>query len=634
MSEFNLKERLDRLLEGTWSGAKRVQGLRGGAQGYVLSLIAENSHRPILIISPSVRDAENLYQDLGFFLGEVCSVPSLRRRLHFFPSWEVLPFEKLSPHPENLAGRLEGLYKIVEETAPILVSTPAALMQKVIPREALKQSYLYLVAGQALARESLLEHLVHWGFQNVPLVEEKGDFSSRGGIVDVYSPGYQRPLRLEFDGDRLESIREFNPATQRSAAPLEDMLLLPMKEFSLRRPGIEEVVRKVHYRAAELEIERQAKNSLLDFLRQGIPFPGMEFLSPYFYSSLSSFFAYLPAHTLIWLDGADRVETEVERFGELVWERHAKINEEGRFAPPVEDLYLNEHEWRDALEPFARVHGEALSVMASSGQSQESILTVNSSLTHDIHQEMTAIHDRELSMAPLVERLKKDWANEKVFFVASTAADAKRIRELLAQHDFPLAQPDHSLADLLARSELSRAVIIGQLSQGFRLPEAHLLLINCDEIFAPKRRYPAAATKAYPSHFLTSLSELKQDDYVVHLDHGIGIYRGLKFLKVAGVEGEFLHLEYVGGDRLYLPVDRINMVQKYIGGDGAQPSLDRLGGTSWEKVKAKTRKSILAMAEELVQLYALREARQGHGFAPPDSLYQEFEAAFEFEETP
>jgi len=172
------------------------------------------------------------------------------------------------------------------------------------------------------------------------------------------------------------------------------------------------------------------------------------------------------------------------------------------------------------------------------------------------------------------------------------------------------------------------------LNHGFRLPEAHLVAVTFDEIFGTRKRQPAVGQKAFPSRFLTSLSELKQDDFVVHLDHGIGIYRGLKFLKVAGMEGEFLHLEYEGGDRLYLPVDRINVVQKYVGGDGGQPTLDRLGGTSWEKVKAKSRKSIFAMAEELVQLYAVREARGGTAFAPPDALYKEFEAAFEFEETP
>ena len=624
MSDFDLGAKLEHFLQGTWSGAKRVQGIQGGAKAYVLSLVAEKSRRPMLIIAPTTSDAENLYDDLGFFLGEERSLPPFRKRLHLFPSWEVLPFEKLSPHPDNLAARLEGLYKLVEEHAPILIATPAALLQKVIPKEQFKRSYLYLVAGQELARDSLLQHLVQWGFQNVPLVEERGDFSVRGGIVDIFSPGYARPLRLEFDGDRLESIREFSPANQRSEGPQEEMFLLPMKEFSLKRSDLESVVRKLDQRAGELEIDRREKHSLLESLREGIPFPGIESLVPYFYPELVSIFSYLSPETLIWLDGGDRVEVEAEKFGQLAWERYEKAAEERHLVPPVETLYLNEHQWRAALEPWTQVRGESLTIMATSEKAQQSTLTVESFLTSDIRHESVA-RGTDASLAPLVERLK-GWQSERVFFVAPTKGDAMRLRELLASYDLDVPVVEGAAPALFARGELSRAILGGHLNQGFRLPEAHLVVVTFDEIFGTRKRHP--------SHFLTSLSELKQDDYVVHLDHGIGIYRGLKFLRVAGVEGEFLHLEYEAGDRLYLPVDRINMVQKYIGGDGAQPSLDRLGGTAWEKVKAKARKSIFAMAEELIQLYAIREARQGNAFAPPDTLYREFEAAFEYEETP
>jgi transcription-repair coupling factor (superfamily II helicase) len=632
MSDGILRAKLQSFLQGTWTGPKRLQGVQGGARAYVLSLAAERNPRPILVVSPSVQDAENLFDDLAFFLREDRSLPPFRKRLHLFPSWEVLPFEKLSPHSDNLAGRLEGLYKIVEESVPILIATPAALMQKAIPKEALKRSYRYVVAGEDLTRETLLEHLVQWGYQNVPLVEESGDFSVRGGIVDLFSPGYERPLRLEFDGDRLESIRPFSPATQRSEGSLEDMLILPMKEFSLKRPDLHQVLRRIDQRATDLEIDRREKQSLFESLHEGIPFPGMEFLVPYFYPGLVSMLSYLPPQTLVWLDGADRVEAEAERFARLAWERHERAQAERRLVPSVETLYLNEHEWRAALQPFAQVQAEALTIMASSEKAQESILTVQSFLTSDLRHE-TAARAVEISLAPLVERLK-NWRSERVFFVAPTQADAVRLKELLGHYDVHFPVMDEPVAALVGRSELVGAIVRGQLNQGFRLPEAHLIVVTFDEIFGTRKRQPTVSAKSHPSHFLTSLSELKQDDYVVHLDHGIGIYRGLKFLKVAGVEGEFLHLEYEAGDRLYLPVDRINMVQKYIGGDGAQPNLDRLGGSAWEKVKAKARKSIFAMAEELIQLYAIREARQGTAFAPPDTLYREFAAAFEYEETP
>ena len=632
MNGSKIKEMLHRFLDGKWSGAKRLQGLQGGALAYVLGLVAEQNRRPILIIAATAHDTESLYDDLTFFTGLDRSLAPFRKRLHLLPSWEVLPFEKLSPHPDNLAGRLEGLYKLIEEPAPILISTPAALMQKVIPKETLKQSYLYLVASQELPRETLTEHLVQWGFQNVPLVEECGDFSVRGGIVDLFSPGYMLPLRLEFDGDHLESIREFNPASQRSDRALEDLLLLPMKEFSLRRAATEQVVRKLDQRATELDIDRREKNALLDSVKEGIPFPGMEFLVPYFYPALTSVFSYLPPETLVCLAGADRVEGEVERFGHLAWDRNAKAKEDGRLVPPVEELFLNEHEWRAAIEPFAQLHCEALTIMAVSERAQESTLTIESFLTNDIRHETLAKYGKEPSLAPLIERLRA-WEGHKVMFVAPTRGDAGRLRELLGHYEIDIPIEDRPAAALLNCTERTQAVVLGQLNQGFRMPVAGLVTVTFDEIFGTHKRHPTIAAKTHPSHFLTSLSELKQDDFVVHLDHGIGVYRGLKFLKVAGVEGEFLHLEYEGGDRLYLPVDRINIVQKYIGGDGVQPSLDRLGGAAWERVKAKAKKSIFAMAEELVQLYALREAREGIAFAAPDALYREFEAAFEFEET-
>jgi transcription-repair coupling factor (superfamily II helicase) len=194
-----------------------------------------------------------------------------------------------------------------------------------------------------------------------------------------------------------------------------------------------------------------------------------------------------------------------------------------------------------------------------------------------------------------VDRLKS-WQGERVLFVAPTQGDATRLRELLAGYDFQLPISGQPQPQLIADGQITRAIVRGHLNQGFRLPQAHLVFLTFDELFGTRKRQVTSAAKTHPSHFLTSLSELKQDDYVVHLDHGIGIYRGLKFLTVAGIAGEFLHLEYEGGDRLYLPVDRINMVQKYIGGDGAQPALDKLGGTAWEKVKAKARKQIFAMA--------------------------------------
>ena len=626
-----LQEKIAPFLQKNWQGEKRVHGLKGGARAFFLSLIAAGRDQPMVILAPTPGEAESLYLDLAFFLQEERDLSPLAKRLHFFPSWEILPFEKLSPHPDQVAARLEGLYHLIESPAPILVSTPWGLMQRVIPKEEFKRSYLYLVAGQNFSRDALLDHLVCWGFQNVPLAEERGDFSARGGIVDIFPPSYSQPVRLEFFDERIESIRTFDTSTQRSKDPLQELMLLPMKEFSLKRDGKPEIMKAIEKRAGDLELGRREKNFILESLMDGISFPGIEFLVPYFYAELHAVFSYLPPETLLWLDQAAQVEVEAERFESLVRERSAKAKEEGRLTPPTESLYLSANEWRESLCSFPLVHSAALDVISPAEKSPGSFLTVKSYVNTDLHHEISPGQGKEPSLAPLVTRLK-EWGEEAVFFVAPTKGDATRLKELLAHYEAEFSVMDAPLRDLIA-SGTRRGILIGELTQGFRLPEDRLILITLDEIFGTKKREGASAKKSPPSRFITSLSELKQDDYVVHLDHGIGIYRGLKFLKVGGSEGEFLHLEYEGGDRLYIPVDRINLVQKYIGGDGAQPALDRLGGTSWEKVKAKTRTSVLAMAHELLDIYAAREVHEGHAFSPPDQLYREFEAAFEFEET-
>jgi transcription-repair coupling factor (superfamily II helicase) len=630
---MSLRENMELLIAGRWTGEKRFHGLKGGARAYLLSLIAETRRAPMVMIAPTTREAEQIFLDLGFFLGEEQTAAPLEKRLHLFPSWEILPFENLSPHPDSIAARLEGLYHLLEGQAPIIVSTPAALMQKVIPKEALKRSYRYLVVGEESAREGLLEHLASWGFSNVPLVEERGDFSVRGGIVDIFPPDYPLPLRLDFSGDRLESIREFDPATQRSKKELQELLILPMKEFSLRRDDIEAIARQIDKRAADLEMDRKDKNSLLESLHEGVPFSGLEFFVPYFYPELSTVFSYLPPETMLWIDEAVHVAAEAKRFEHLVEQMAARAKEQGRFAPPGEGLYLTAKEWDRALDPFSRLVSESLDVTPIQAESTGTV-TVKSYLNSDLHAEMASLQSKEPSLAPLLARIK-EWEAERIFIVAPTRSEATRLKDLLAHYDFhfSLKQGAGSLMKS-GKEERPRALLVGNLTQGFRLPEERLVVVTADEIFGSKKRPAAGSRRSAPGHFITSLSELKQDDTIVHLDHGIGIYRGLKFLKVADTEGEFLHLEYEGGDRLYLPVDRINLVQKYIGGEENRPALDKLGGTSWEKVKAKTRKSVLEMAHELVELYAAREVHEGHAFSPPGHVYSEFEASFEFEETP
>jgi len=463
-------------------------------------------------------------------------------------------------------------------------------------------------------------------------VEERGDFSVRGGIVDFFPPAYERPIRIELCDDRIESIREFDPRSQRSRGHHEELLLLPMKEFEMGPGKARAVVARLEARAEELGLNRQQRRSAVASIEEGIGFAGLEFLVPYFHDHpLPSVFSYLSEGTLVWLDQPSRIEEEVEKFEKLVAQREAQALEDGQLFPAPKALYLAETAWREAVSSFRQIHSEALEILEPEARASSS-LSLKSYVNADLHGDQPQ-HGAEHSLTPVIERLNQ-WNDQRVVFVAQQPADAKRLKELLGYYDMDLPIVETPFRELPSGPPYRKLIVLGGLTQGFRLPDEHLVLMTFEELLGKKRRERRVKKQEAPSHFITSLSELRQDDYVVHLDQGVGIYRGLTFLKVARTEGEFLLLEYQGGDRMYLPVDRINLVQKFIGAEGSNPVLDKLGGASWQKVKTRTRKSILAMAKELLQVYATREVSQGYSFPLPEQFYREFEAAFEYDETP
>ena len=300
-----------------------------------------------------------------------------------------------------------------------------------------------------------------------------------------------------------------------------------------------------------------------------------------------------------------------------------------RLVPRAAELYLDSATSRAARERFAHVDLDVLDLRAGE-DARHGVMHIKSFATDDLGV-AGASNGRETSIRPLVDRMQ-GWERdgERVLLVVHDRAQANRLRGLLAVHEVEAPILDRPFSAVPA--EARRAILIGELSAGFRLPVDGLSLVTGEEIFGERRRRRGRAIDV--GKFLASLAELKPDDLVVHIDHGIGRYKGLRHLTVADTEGDYLHLEYQGGDRLYVPVDRINVVEKYVGADGTAPELDKLGGTAWEKVKAKTREAVMEMAHELLDIYAAREVMEGHAFGAPDQYFREFEARFPFEETP
>ncbi len=666
----------------------RVQGLKGGARAYFVWRFLQEQPRSSLIVLPSAKDAEAFVEDLRFFYGGEDTVTPFSRHVHYFPAWDVVPFEDLSPTAEVVAARIEGLFHLLQSKDPIVVTTADALLQRVPPRRQFAERLRYLVEGDESDLDTLARQLDDWGYRRVPLVEERGDFSVRGGILDLYPPAHVQPLRIELAGDVIEAIREFDPVSQRSLEARAELVVLPVREFDAHGRANRGALRAIEARALDLEVSRNERAQILDGLTSGLLFPGVEFFLPYFYespgacdtevvaresslsleaarsdqrerpggsmvrgpASLDTLAAYLPADALLWVDNAAAVDAGIERAWSEIERRATERAAEHRFLPPVEQLYLSPAEWRAAFGPYPTIELEPLDILADSDASRHlpvrSFLTRDLKIDHAAHRAETHRAEthggetqpgrsrREVSFAPVANRVRA-WCEEghRVVIVASTRQQGERLVRLFENHSVTLDRVGGAFNAALGTTAMRPQLVLGHLTEGFRLPEERLAVITEADLFgeARQRRH---AQRADVTQLLKNLSELKPDDFVVHIDHGVGCYRGLKHLQVAGTEGDYLHLEYAGGDRLYLPVDRISLVQKYVGADGAPPPLDKLGGTSWERVKKKTRESIFAMAQELLAIYAAREVMEGKAFTPPDQYFREFEAAFAFEETP
>jgi transcription-repair coupling factor (superfamily II helicase) len=616
----------------TW----RVQGLKGGARPCFLFRLLHAAPRPALVIAPNGKDAERLASDLRFFFDEADDAPPFARRIHYLPSWEVTPFEDLSPAADVVAARIEGLYHLRQSPNPIVVTTPESLAQRVPPRATFAARYLYIVEGEEVDRDSVAEQLVAWGYRRVGLVEDRGDFAVRGGIIDVFPPAHPNPVRLQLAGDTIEALHEFDPVSQRLAARQSELLVLPMREFDPAVAAHPDIVRAIEMRGLDLEIGREERRAMVDGLGSGLLFPGVEFCLPYFYPQLDALWDYLPEQAVVVLDQAGEVDAALERGAALIERRAAEREAEHRFLPPPERLYLTLPAWRAGLARHPVIELEMLDLLAA--KQSETRLSVQSFGTGDLKTKR--LHQRhEISFAPIAEQVRA-WRDERqrVVFVAGTEAQCQRLARLLETNNLPAVVSSTPFATLDPGSTgrppalPGIQILLGHLSEGFRVPDEQLVVVTEADVFGESRR--RAARRVSVAQLLKSLSELKPEDYVVHLDHGVGIYRGLRHLQVAGTEGDYLHLEYAGCDRLYLPVDRISLVQKYVGADGDVPQLDKLGGASWEKVKAKTRDSILAMAKELLAVYAAREIDERRAYTSPDAYFREFEATFPFEETP
>jgi transcription-repair coupling factor (superfamily II helicase) len=600
-----------------------LAGLKGSAPAYVLSRLLAEVKRTFLIVTPDTESAEELCRELRFYSGRDDAVL-------YFPPWDTAPFETASPHADITGQRLNTLFRLMDGCAGAVVTSLPAVMQKLLPRTTLGAVSQYIVSGEEVEREKLLEKLVKLGYSHVPLVEDRGGFSIRGGILDIFPPDQPFPVRIEFFGDFVDTIRTFDPVSQRSLQPLGELILLPSREVILSEEVLEEFAPRLKKRCDAIELPATRRRDLLEQLQNAIYPPGIEYLQPLFHPGLETLFDYAGQELVRVIYDPAALAAARESFATELAAAEQRAFERDIISCDKAELFLDADsvtrllaEGRRLEIPFLEVHGAGDVGEKISFKAEE-----NSDLKLDIST------DSEGVLRPLVEKLLA-WqaAKSRVLMVCHQHGQAQRLYELLSHYNLPLTVSERDFPAELGRGDKRLEILVGEISRGFRLPEDGLVVIAEEEIFGArvKRRGLSEMRK---KQLLTSLAELKPGDHMVHLDFGVGIYRGLQHLTFSGMEGDFLLLEYAGADKLYLPVDRINLVQRYVGSEGVEPHVDKLGGAGWEKTKAKARAAIQEMAEELLKIYAARQVEEGHAFSPRDELYREFEASFAFEETP
>ena len=613
-------------------GILEVTGLLGSSSAWLLARLLRSIDRPVLWITPNQKDAEKVATDLSFF----SDLPVL-----LYPCRDSLPFVPLVPSSETTCQKISAIYRLATEQGPCVAVAPVqALTELTLPPEVLLGQVEYLQTGEEVDREGLLRWLIESGYEHSSIVQSRGEFSVRGSLLDIFPPMTESPVRIDFFGDFVEEMRLFDPLTQRSTETLNELVLLPVHEFILSQALIEPAQERLIRQAKEYDWTAQGVHEALQQLENKRLIEGQEALLPILYPRPASLLDYIPQGAPLLFDRAEEIEAALGRYWEDTRQAYRLAIEKHRVLAPLQSYFAGPDQlsrqtgsrtcwiFRD-VRPLT--HG-VLRGLIPDIETQE--LKIQTDTPKSLLISGAARRGRDL-IGPTLDRLK-DWIEQgdRVVLVVPGKRQAQRMIELLGYHQIIEDEADISIssAPLIHDPVLPGLTICpGQISEGFVLPGEAFIVLTEEELMGTQAR----RIKVHKKTTVESLSfeDLRPGQPVVHRDHGVGIYQGLVRIEVAAVPGEFLLIEYRDRDRLYLPVDRLGLIQKYIGVEGRAPRIDRLGGSSWQLTKQKVKKSIYEIAHELVELYASRKVSKGLAFSPPDAMFRQFEAAFPYEET-
>ena len=610
------------------TGRRRVSGLTATARSLYLPLMARAARQPVVVIVADNRAAEALEP----LLKAGCELTGAidPGRVVRLPAHDVLPFENLSPHPDVQEQRASALWKLATGAVDILIAPVESAALRLFEREYYSGLAVTLRRGEEVDLEVLTAHLASVGYAQMDLVEMPGQFTRRGGILDVYSPESDRPVRLEFFGDEIETIRKFDPETQRSQSGQDEAELLPLTET----PVTEHLLAAVNARLSRQRVEMEDEEMAAEAAAAGgvSVFPGWEFFSAVA-GAEKSLLSLMP-RCAVFVDEPAMVRSQIERWWSKVEQRHERSGIGSLIRP--EDIYLRP----EVLSASLRAH---------MGLDLDQLGAVD--LLEDDH----TLGEIELNTRPtlrfhgsipaLTEQLKNLMQSEsRIVLAAANQGDVERLATVLREYQIPYrlgSRLQHAGETILEEAsymagDLRVPVIVRtQLANGVSFADANLVVFGANDLSdeadvaarpEPKRSKTAA--------FVSDFRDLTIGDYVVHVEHGIAQYQGLKEIVQDGLSVEFMILEFAEAAKLYVPLTRLDLIQKYRSTDtGPAPVLNRLGSQQWTKTKARVRKAMQDMAAELLKLYAERHTVQGTAFSPDNEFQREFEDAFDYNET-
>jgi transcription-repair coupling factor (superfamily II helicase) len=572
--------------------------LHGASVGLALAEALKTSHEPMLIIAPDSLSVSHLIDELHFFGDE--TVPLLT-----LPDWETLPYDHFSPHQDIVSERLSTLFQLPNLTRGALITTINTLMQRLPPNDYIDGHSFQLKQGDTLNLDILRTRLANAGYHSVSQVREHGEFAVRGSIIDLYPMGSTSPFRIDLLDDEVDSIRVFSPETQRTLEKIADIRLLPAKEFPLTEEAID------HFRQAWRSqfSGNPLKCPIYQDISDGIAAPGIEYYLPLFFPKTATLFDYLPKNTRITMLGD--IETKADEFQQEINLRY----EQGRYdtSRPMlapKQIFISKQEIMESCQRYAMLrvnHGTP---------------APNFDINHKAAQ----------PLAPLQTFI--DSYSGRILFCAETMGRREVLLQLFRSIQLHPVY-FHSWQEFLA-SDKPHGIVVTPIEEGFSLKHPAITLITENQLYGKRvmQRRLRKRTVQDTDALIRDLTELQLDDPIVHLDHGVGRYRGLQTLTVGDQLAEFLSLEYQGGDKLYVPISSLHLISRYSGADPELVPMNKLGTEQWQRAKRRAAEKVRDVAAELLDLYAKRAARTGHVFTLPEDQYAIFANAFPFEETP